>query len=189
MRDSSVVQVPSGDQVSVLLHSMCPLIGRQAGVRSHPIAGLAQLGERQTEVKLREFYLKVMCSIHINRTRLYFCLLARVIFRTFLVPTFGSGMGFEIPWYNSNGVVVFIICLGYLSPSFFLASYGRKRRLIQDTQGFARLKFTEDPSYEVWLRYLNVGVISEGFCTESACNLLRGRCRRKRLHLRLPLAR
>ncbi len=30
-------------------------------------AGLAQLGERQTEVKLREIYLKVMCSIHINR--------------------------------------------------------------------------------------------------------------------------
>ena len=35
-------------------------------------AGLAQLGERQTEVKLREIYLKVMCSIHINRT-LIFC--------------------------------------------------------------------------------------------------------------------
>jgi hypothetical protein len=34
---------------------------------SHFQAGLAQLGERQTEVKLREFYLKVMCSIHINR--------------------------------------------------------------------------------------------------------------------------
>ncbi|KAH7154884.1 hypothetical protein B0J13DRAFT_618380 [Dactylonectria estremocensis] len=30
-------------------------------------AGLAQLGERQTED------LKVMCSIHINRTRLSFC--------------------------------------------------------------------------------------------------------------------
>ena len=93
VRDSSVVQVPSGDQVSVLLHSMCPLIGRQAGVRSHPIAGLAQLGERQTEVKLREIYLKVMCSIHINRTVLYFCFLTKVISMPFLLSTFGTGTG------------------------------------------------------------------------------------------------
>ena len=31
------------------------------------LAGLAQLGERQTEVKLQSLNLKVMCSIHISR--------------------------------------------------------------------------------------------------------------------------
>ena len=31
------------------------------------IADLAQLGERQTEVKLQELNLKVVCSIHTSR--------------------------------------------------------------------------------------------------------------------------
>ena len=35
-------------------------------------AGLAQLGERQTEVKLREVNLKVVCSIHTNRNPILF---------------------------------------------------------------------------------------------------------------------
>ncbi len=93
VRDTSVVRVWPVDQVSHSLHFPPPLIYRLADIASHPIAGLAQLGERQTEVKLREIYLKVMCSIHINRTVLYFCFLTKVISMPFLLSTFGTGTG------------------------------------------------------------------------------------------------
>ena len=52
-------------------------------------AGLAQLGERQTEVKLREIYLKVMCSIHINRTFFSFAEMASAVLFCFAVLSFG----------------------------------------------------------------------------------------------------
>ena len=43
---------------------------RQHPHTKHEQAGLAQLGERQTEVTLQFLHnLKVMCSIHINRKR------------------------------------------------------------------------------------------------------------------------
>ena len=45
-----------------------PLHQSPSSTKRQSSAGLAQLGERQTEVKLREVNLKVVCSIHTNRT-------------------------------------------------------------------------------------------------------------------------
>ena len=84
----------AGQRGSGNAHGQAPTSMPQLGGKIQE-AGLAQLGERQTEVKLREIYLKVMCSIHINRIFFSFAEMASAFrFGSFL--PFGVDVWFEL---------------------------------------------------------------------------------------------
>lgn len=85
-------------------------------------AGIAQLGERQTEVKLQSWHLKVVRSIRTHRItiffRLYFCLYSVVVKRlaSFILLLRQAVMCRFKPYYNFQPI------LGPTYSGFFIPS-------------------------------------------------------------------